>query len=99
MPCVTSCNGKWSGEGNNYVIYRPSNLRTIRRLGLLSETNDPIDASWDHRFSNGWVACVTGKLLRRNEKKQKSDGFSGYDWMVTSILQWGEIRVTTYKGN
>jgi len=85
MPGVASWSGKWSGDGNNYVIYKQTTLKTLERLGLI-RYDAVTEVSWTYPFSDGWRACVTARLLRRNEKKQKSDGFSGYNWMVDSII-------------
>lgn len=84
MPGRSSWNGGWSGEGRNYVIYREiSNERAIRLL----EGKD--SASWSHSWSDGWSALVTARVMAPGERAKKSEGFSGYGWMVDNILLYG----------
>lgn len=87
MPSRGSWNGDWSGAGRNYVIYRSLSRADATRL-----LGDRTTESWFHRWDDGWAACVTGRLMEPGERRQKSDGFCGYDWMVASIVQHGEIR-------
>jgi hypothetical protein len=37
---------------------------------------------------------VSCRILLKGERLGKSDGFSGYDWMVDSILDYGKIMAT-----
>lgn len=87
MPNRGSWNGKWSGSGNNYTITKNMKDETARKLGL-----DKGEKSWYHSFGDGWTACVAGKILQKGEKTKKSDGFCGYDWMVTDIVLYGRIE-------
>ena len=50
---------------------------------------------YTYNFGDGWVAAVSVKEVtakEANAARQKSSGFCGYDWMITSILDHGEIR-------
>lgn len=88
MPNNNSWNGKWSGEGNLYAVTR----RNPRKKELL----DKILGYHSHVFGDGWVAAVEVKVAsaaEANKVVRKSKGFCGYDWMVSSIMQHGEIRV------
>ena len=85
MPSVR--NGKWSGEGRAYIITRPA----------VKGTED-VPGYYHYNFGDGWAAGVTAKLVSAAEARKarkKSVGFSGYDWMVDSILKHGDIRVKT----
>ena len=84
MPGVASWNGKWSGEGRNYVIFR---TLPVDRVGELEIPN-----SWFHRWEDGWCASVAARVMNPGERRSKSHGFCGYDWMVESIIRYGEIR-------
>ena len=82
MPNRGSWNGGWSGEGRNYVIYKKLTNKMIEFLGLDKQSKQ----SWYYHWSDGWGANVSARLLEKTERKQKSNGFCGYDWMVESIL-------------
>jgi len=86
MPKVGSWNGKWSGEGENYVIYK--NLPKSKCLWLgLKTTVDK--RTWVYDFGDGWMANVSARLYPTPFKRQKSDGFCGYEWMVDNIIKFG----------
>lgn len=81
MPGRASWNGRWSGEARQHLLYREVTGKRCLELDL--------PAAWTFPFGDGWVARVHA---RPAEKVRRSDGFAGYDWMVTSILLHGEIR-------
>ena len=81
MPSVGSWNGRWSGEGRNYVIVRTLPDEQARVLDK---------GSWFYRWDDGWGASVRARVMERGERVRKSDGFSGYDWMVRNILDHGD---------
>ena len=84
MPGVSSWNGKWTGEGKCYAI-----VRTTGRADLAGR-------SFGHNFGDGWFASVGVEVVPAAEARKlrrKSDGFCGYDWMVDSIIDHGEIRI------
>lgn len=47
-------------------------------------------ASWFHSWTDGWRACVTARIMRQGERRPKSAGFCGYDWMVRNIIWYGD---------
>ena len=50
--------------------------------------------SYSYNFGYGWAARVDVKIANAREAanlRKKSKGFNGYDWMVQSILEFGEI--------
>lgn len=85
MPHAASWNGKWSGEGRKYIRTRyerdvPKHLY-----------NKDFYYSWD----DGWEACVSVRKVPAAEARKlekKSDGFCGYDWMITSLIRDGYIH-------
>ena len=81
--------GTWSGESRHYTIVRRMGSRARTDLDL---KHDGAERSWSYGFGDGWVARVTARVVPSKEKLKKSDGFSGYDWMVQSILSHGDIR-------
>ncbi len=84
MPGRSSWNGKWSGQDKNYSrVCKLTDAQAERLLGAQSEK------SWLHRWSDGWCACVTARVLAVGVRVKKSDGFSGYDWMIDNILAHG----------
>lgn len=89
MPSRGSWNGGWSGAGNNYVIYR--SLKDSR-IAELTGGENITTANFYHRWDDGWGANVTMRVMEPKERRQKSAGFSGYDWMVTNIILYGKTE-------
>ncbi len=101
MPGRASWNGGWSGEDKNYVIVREVSDEQLARFLLEPSAREqfllaPVDIDvtkwcrvWTHRWSDGWLAQVTARLLPAGEESAKSDGFGGYDWMIDNILARG----------
>lgn len=93
MPGVSSWNGRWSGEGRDYVkvvTFRGKSGKT-KGQQLLSH------GSYHYDFGDGWCARVDVEEVGSagaSRLRRKSAGFCGYDWMVDSILQFGEILNT-----
>lgn len=85
MPNVGSWNGKWTQEGQCFVRIR-------RECDVPKEVwNKDFYYHWD----DGWTACVGVTKMPSNEARKlerKSKGFCGYDWMIRSIIKFGEIR-------
>ena len=87
MPGRASWNGRWSGEGKNYTIVKRLGVRDVARLFGEGKRDR---ASWSHRWSDGWCAVVEARIVHPGERIKKSDGFSGYDWMVSNIISYGK---------
>ena len=87
MPSCGSWNGKWSGEGRNYSIAHNMTDKGADALmgGMLVRT-------WSHRWEDGWCANISARIVPRGERLKKSDGFSGYDWMISNIIDHGDTR-------
>lgn len=94
MPNRGSWNGGWSGEERLYA--------RIRRFGRGKAANDQserilAEGSYYHSFGDGWGASVGVREVSAAEARKienKSAGFCGYDWMIQSIIDCGEISVT-----
>lgn len=84
MPSNNSWDGKWSGADRNYTIVR--RLTDAKAIELLKQRR------FTHAFGDGWVASVDVRELAKGERPKKSDGFCGYDWMVTNIIANGQTR-------
>lgn len=87
MPSTGSWNGRWSGEGRNYI-----RVRTMTDKAAAELLEGTPKRSWFHRWNDGWGARVEAREMTRGERAKKSDGFSGYDWMITNILRYGDTR-------
>ena len=89
MPSCGSWNGKWSGEGRKYVKARRFYKADFEKLP------DIVGKYHEYRWDDGWRAVVDVKLVTRANEKNKlikdSVGFSGYDWMIDSLLKYGKI--------
>jgi len=90
MPGNNSWNGRWSGEDKSYVIVRSPTSRPLK------EQYAKLVGYHSYAFGDGWVAAISVREVSAEEKRKllkKSAGFCGYDWMVTSLILYGEIRV------
>ena len=90
MPGCPSWNGRWSGEGRTYVIIKQFKTKKsmIKAAKILSE------GYYHYSFGDGWAAGITVKEVSGSEVRKlrkASVGFAGYDWMVDSIIDYGEI--------
>ena len=83
------------GEGENYVVYRNLSKSKCVSLGLKTTLDKK---SWRYDFGDGWTAEVTAVLWPSTLKKEKSDGFCGYEWMVDNIIKWNCPRYDCEKG-
>ena len=85
FPRKGSWNGSWSGEGKLYArVYRNSEV-----------PKEHIGKAFTYRWDDGWEACI--KVVQVDNKeanrvRKKSVGFYGYDWMIESIIKFGEIK-------
>ena len=92
MPGCPSWNGRWSGEGRCYAI-----VETIPAGKKYAEKAEQIVANgpYSYRWSDGWCASIRVHIAERteiNRIRRASHGFCGYDWMVQSIKEHGDIR-------
>ena len=91
MPNSPSWNGQWSGAGRKYVITKSfRGKKEEEKAATLAYTG-----YYRYNFSDGWSAGVNvDKVDSRQaaELRKESDGFCGYEWMVRSICEHGEIR-------
>ena len=84
MPNKGSWNGKWSQEGQLFV--RTYDQRKVPK----KLWNKDFYYHWD----DGWTACVSVRKCTASEGKKLdrvSKGFCGYDWMIKSLIRFGEI--------
>lgn len=84
MPRVNTWNGKWSGEDRLFARVKPNR-------GIPKEV---VGKDFYYSWSDGWCACVSTKSITSsdaNKIRRKSSGFCGYDWMISSIIEYGEI--------
>jgi hypothetical protein len=90
MPSRGSWNGGWSGADRNYVIVRAVSDHTA---AMLMDERDG-GGRWYHSWDDGWAALVTARVMASGERRAKSDGFCGYDWMVDNIIKYGSPYTT-----
>lgn len=89
MPGCPSWNGKWSGEGRNYVIVRDFSKKSDNIANDILKNGD-----YGYSWSDGWYASINVSEVTSKEKRQlkkNSNGFCGYDWMIDSIIKNGKI--------
>ena len=91
MPNRGSWNGTWSGEERFYAIVKNfghGKKADERAQKILAQ------GSYYYRWNDGWGASVSVKEVdtaTARKIRSKSQGFSGYDWMVESIITRGKI--------
>ncbi len=94
MPGIGSWNGKWSyGEGKHFIMVVTISKKKAKQLFGISD-----EVRWRHSWGDGWTAEVTGRLMKKGERKKQSDGFCGHDWMVGSIVENGRIGYSKEVG-
>ena len=91
MPNRNSWNGRWSGEKDLFAIIKKfSTISAKENAKNILQKGD-----FYYNFGDGWGANVNAKQVTGREAsiaKKKSRGFCGYNWMVESILNKGEIK-------
>jgi len=101
MPNNNAWNGKWTGMGDQYFMFRTIQKKTAKKLEFKANDNPKIyrnltmGIDYYYNFGDGWGANVEVKEISSAEKQRlfkTSKGFSGYDWMIDSILKYSEIR-------
>ena len=89
MPNVGSWNGKWTGEGRVYARARNA-----------KQYPDCKEGSYHYSWGDGWGANVEVRkvtVAEANKYIKKTAGFCGYDWMIDSIIECGQILNTSEK--
>jgi hypothetical protein len=79
-------NGRWSGAGDLYA--KRVNVSVKKAEELLKE------GSFFFRWSDGWscsVDVVKPHAAEARRMAKSTKGFCGYDWMINSILKYGQI--------
>jgi len=89
MPNVGSWNGRWSGEDKRYII-----RKSVRSEKDIKKAISLIGYHY-YNFGDGWGAGITVKEIDSSEsrklEKYRKNGFCGYNWMVDSLWNYGEI--------
>jgi hypothetical protein len=83
MPGRGSWDGGWSGDVHNFLCTKVMSPTAAVRLMRGQKRR-----TWTHRWSDGWSAQITARVLEPRERRAKTGGFSGYGWMVDNILRY-----------
>ena len=90
MPGSNAWDGKWSGSSRNYI-----RTRSFQSKKSIEKANQILDKGYFHyNFGDGWRAGVAVEEVDSRKAaslRRISDGFCGYDWMITSIISVLEI--------
>ena len=89
IPGRNTWNGKWTGDSRFYA--KVKSFRNEQLYFAKFKDGDNFGYCWD----DGWCANVEIKQVTSKEKQQilkNSNGFCGYEWMISSIIKHGEIR-------
>lgn len=79
IPYAASWNGRWSGENDNYTV----------AINVSPKRSEKLIGDYSYRWSDGWCAMVSIRKPKLREKV--SNKFCGYNWMIKSILDHGQI--------
>lgn len=86
MPKRASWDGKWSGDGKPLYV-----IRNIQP----SLANQIVDRYYKYDFGDGWMAEVyVTRIAGKHAEhiRRITEGFHGYEWMIESIIKYGNIR-------
>lgn len=92
MPDCGSWNGKWSGNDKFYA-----RVRSVPKGEVESKHLAGTPICFRYRWKDNWEAKVEVRHVSSPEGRQirkVSLGFFGYEWMIDSILEFGEILST-----
>jgi len=98
MPNANSWNGKWSGSTKYYA--RTHNFGKSKK-GEEQAKSILAKKYYHYNFGDGWAAGVSVKEVDSKSAakiRKNSAGFCGYDWMINSIIDFGEILNATQEG-
>lgn len=98
MPKAGSWNGKWSGENDKYFVIKTVSKKYFDNNKYFETLRKNNRDSWEYNFGDGWIAKVNVEIIDSKEAKKRkkiSKGFSGYEWMIKSIMNSGEISLKT----
>ena len=93
MPNKGSWDGKWTGEKDLHVRIRKINEAAWAK-GVTKEP-ELVGKSFIHDFGDGWTAQIEVREVsykEANQLKKRSVGFSSYDWMIASLIKYGNIQ-------
>ena len=82
------------GEGRSYIAWRT--VKDDVAQALMDPQGEA--GRWYHRWDDGWAALVTARVMNPGERRAKSNGFAGYDWMIDNILRYGSPYMTGTTG-
>jgi hypothetical protein len=89
MPGVASWNGIWTQSQNPHFRTR----KVSKETGISLLEGKEFE-NYSYAWSDGWRANVEVKRIDGKTRKKLEKitvGFSGYDWMINSILSHGAI--------
>ena len=94
MPNVGSWNGKWTGEKDVHAVVKNFTDKYWEKI-----KGNVLNGGY-YNFGDGWGASIDVKMVTALESKnlkKRSVGFCGYDWMIDSLIDFGEILNTNER--
>jgi len=90
MPSCGSWNGRWSSEKDLHVKV----INLTKTLCNKYKIDEKLGENFYYRWNDGWGANIYVEKVdskKAAKLRKNSKGFCGYDWMIDSILDFGEI--------
>ena len=100
MPNVGSWNGKWTGSESKYYVVKKVSDKYFNSKDHFKDLAEKGRDNWHYSWGDGWGANVTAEIVDSKEaakRRKLSKGFCGYEWMVDSIMFYGEISTKTER--
>lgn len=89
MPSAPSWNGKWSGDDRLHCV-----IRSFRGAKQGAKAAEILAKSpYFYRWEDGWCAKIEAREVDAREAaklRKQSKGFAGYEWMVDTIISYGQ---------
>lgn len=100
MPNKGSWNGQWTGQDKKYFVIRKISNRFFDKQEYFKTLKEKGTDNWHYSWNDGWGANICVQVIDSKEatrRRKMSKGFWGYEWMIQSIIMYGEIKTRIEK--
>jgi len=89
MANCPSWNGRWSGEDRGHYLFK----NFMGAKGGMRAAKLIADGPYRYQWDDGWAALISVREVDADEARRlrsRNAGFCGYDWMVETIVLYGQ---------